>query len=44
MTKKDFKNERKIQNALITCLMPSRPYFGHQKNCQEEHYFPADFL
>ena len=40
-----FKNDlSNIQNALITWLMTSRPSFGHEKNYQVEHYFPANFL
>ena len=39
-----FKNERNIQNVLITWLMTSSPSFGHEKHYQVEHYFPANFL
>ena len=43
MTKRYFRNELKIENALITRLMTSRPSFGHEKNYQVELSFPQTF-
>ena len=39
-----LKTNENIQNVLITWLMTSSPSFGHEKNYQVEHYFPANFL
>ena len=39
-----LKTNENIQDALITWLITSSPSFGHEKNCQVEHYFPTNFL
>ena len=39
-----LKTNENIQNVLITWLMTSSLSFGHEKNYQVEHYFPANFL
>ena len=39
--KRDLKKEKKIR---LLELMTSRPYFGHEKIYQVEHYFSASFL